>query len=212
MGTPFPHNFKMRRLILKPKAQKASKTYHPKDVKNLLDRSYGEKKKIPDGYKVDKKLSGKRVQVYAKEGADAIVVHRGTKGIHDVITDAKFMISKKWAHNSKRFKHSEKIQKEAEKKYSGHHVTTMGHSLGGAIAEKVGHKSDKIITLNKAASLTETKHKKPKHQTDIYSKADIVSVGARHQKGGKTIAVEEKSKNVLTEHGTKILDRVHHRI
>ena len=46
----------------------------------------------------------------------------------------------------------QKIQKQAEQKYGANNITTMGHSLGGRIAEKVGKKSAQIITYNKAAT------------------------------------------------------------
>jgi hypothetical protein len=45
-----------------------------------------------DNYKIDKALSGQRVQVYHNKDTDHLVMnHRGTKGIHDVVSDIGLM-------------------------------------------------------------------------------------------------------------------------
>lgn len=187
---------------------KAEKSIKIKDVKGILDNSYNKKLKwVPEGYTLDQQLSGRRVQVYTGKYGNVIISHRGTQGIHDIGTALKFMISKDWAHKSKRFKHAEKVQKKAQEKYNDQHITTMGHSLGGAIAEQVGKNSDKIITLNKAASHHETNSQRLKNQTDIYSKADIVSAGAHKQKGGHKFVITPTSSNPLSEHKTNILKK-----
>ena len=143
----------------------------------FLQNSYSDNQKQQiHGYERDKKLSGKRVQVYHKDG-HAIIVHRGTKGIHDVGTDAAYIST---GYKSKRFKHSKKIQKQAEKKYKK--TTTVGHSLGGTLAEtsaiKRG-KSNKVITYNKIAIPLRDKPKAL--QRDIRTKNDFASIGA-HRK------------------------------
>jgi len=188
------------------------KTYKAGQVGKFLHNSYDNgkksKSKVPEGYNLDKKLSGKRAQVYVGKDGDVVVAHRGTQGFQDIATDLKFMISKKWAEKSNRFKHAEKVQKQAQEKYNDHHITTMGHSLGGAIAEKVGKDGDKIITLNKAARRGFTNEKRAKNQTDIYSTADVVSGASHNHKGGRAIAIPAASSNALKEHRTTVLKRI----
>lgn len=183
--------------------------FHTSHVKSFLDKSYETKKssRPPTGYKKDTNLSGKRVQVYSNNEGKSVVVHRGTAGFKDIITDMKFSLNKKAFKSSDRYQHSKRIQEEAHKKYGKHNTTTMGHSLGGALAENVGRKSDKVITVNKAASLSPYSKKIPKNQVDIYSKKDLVSKLSHHH-GGKKVVIEAKTRNPLTEHKVNILDRV----
>lgn len=174
-------------------------------VTTFLNNSYREKpKKSIRGYKIDHKLSGKRVQVYHKD-KEAIVVHRGTKGIHDIGTDIKLGLGLK---NNARFKHSKKIQKKAEQKYGAGNITTLGHSLGGALAEVSAKKNSKIITFNKAAVPSTVNKKRGKNQTDIRSHGDIISALTKKQKGGQLINITKKSNNPLSEHKTTVLNRI----
>ena len=183
---------------------------HTSQVKKFLTASYDHKAKVPEGYSKDKSLSGKRAQVYKSNNSDdTIVTHRGTKGIHDMITDVKLVFGNK---KTKRFKHGEKIQKQAEEKYGAHNVTTMGHSLGGKIAEDVGKKSKQIITVNKAATPLDIGKKIPKNQTDIRTKNDLVSKLSETQRGGKKITIKSDSKDALKEHGLDTLDRINQNV
>lgn len=175
------------------------------NIHKFLKTSYATEKKpeIPEGYKKDDSLSGRRVQVYVNHRGKAIVVHRGTEGLPDVWSDVKFSLGYK---KSKRFKHASKIQNEAEKKYGADRITTMGHSLGGAIAENVGQHSRKIITYNKAVGLGDIGKRIRSHQTDIRTKNDLVSFLRKTQKGGTLITLKSETKDPLKEHSIQRLE------
>lgn len=183
---------------------------HSNKVAHFLKNSY-EKKRVaaPSGYTRDDSLSGQRVQVYSDKNGKAVVVHRGTAGMQDVKTDIKFMFGFK---KGKRFQHSKKIQDAVHKKYGANNTTSLGHSLGGALAETAGKKSARVITLNKAANLETMTHKTPKHHTNIRSSVDVVSMAAARQKGGKHIKIKSKSLNPLKEHNVDILKRINKEI
>ena len=169
-------------------------------VKKFLNASYkGGKHKI-DSYERVGSLSGKRAQVYYDPVLKkAIVTHRGTKtsSFSDLITDAQMAVG---YEKGKRFQHAKKVQSKAEKLYGRENVTTMGHSLGGRLAEKVGHKSNKIITYNKAATPKSILKKTPAHQTDIRAKNDPVSLLSKYQTHTKPILSTKGSMNLLKTH------------
>jgi hypothetical protein len=105
-------------------------------LKPLLSNSYKDPK-IQDttinGLIRDDKLSGKRVQVYVNPLTnEATVTHRGTQGFKDIITDGALSVG--LLKKTDRYKHANKIQKEASKKYNV--TNTTGHSLGAGILRK----------------------------------------------------------------------------
>ncbi len=85
-------------------------------LKKLLQSTYAIKNKQEniDDYILDHELSGQRVEVrYNNSNNHAIVAHRGTQGIYDWLTNLRYgLLNDK---SGKRFKHSKKIQKLAEK-------------------------------------------------------------------------------------------------
>jgi len=171
-----------------------------KDLKAFLHKSYDNKLQDHGHYKVDKSLSGQRVQVYHNPiNNHTVIAHRGTKGIHDVLTDAKLMFGMK---NNNRFNYSKKIQKQAEEKYKDSNITTLGHSLGSKLAEEATNKDGEIITLNKAHHpFDNTKHK---NQVDLRTKLDPVSIFNNKN----NITIKSKTINPFTEHSTNTLDRL----
>ena len=175
-----------------------------KDAKKLISSSYDKSKVDQEGYKIDHALSGQRVKVFTNPQGKAFVVHRGTKGFRDVVTDAKLMLGMK---NNNRYNHAKKIQKEAELKYGAKNITTLGHSLGGDVANTVGKKSHEIITLNKASA--QPWQAKPSNQIDIRTTIDPVSLLGKLQKSnGREINIPSTSFNPLTEHSSDVLDRI----
>ena len=101
------------------------------DLKELLSRSYNKKASSFGDYKLDSQLSGQRGQVYYNEKlGKAVVVHRGTKGIQDMITDVRYTLGDK---SGKRFKHAKSIQNKANEKNGKDNVITSGHSLGSVL-------------------------------------------------------------------------------
>lgn len=167
-------------------------------LKGIINAGYGEKNTT--GLTEDKELSGKRVKVFHDNVGDTHVVHRGTSGIHDVMTDAFISLGGD-IKKTNRYKHADKITKQARAKYGAANTTVVGHSLGGKLAEMTGRSSDKgIITVNKAAVVTDIGKKRKKNQTDIRHTNDVVSALSTTQRGGKVVTLKNKTKNALTAH------------
>lgn len=172
-------------------------------VKKILQGSYSESAELPPGVTRDKSLSGKRVSVYndANTGK-TYVAHRGTNSVKDWATDFAMALG---YEGGRRFQHSRNIQKQAEAKYGRGNIITVGHSLGGRLAEKVGKKSGEIITYNKAAtprSIVESLIRPiPRKQTDIRTRSDLVSIGSKLQRRVKdVIKLNKPHLNPITEH------------
>lgn len=179
------------------------------DLKGLLEQSYDSKNpRDYKNYEIDKSLSGERVQVYKrKDSNEVFVVHRGSQGLHDWANDVK-AVSGYSISDSERFKHAEKIQKEAEKKYGKDNVSTLGHSLGSKIASDVGKDSKDIITLNKFVPPQDAIRNlvvgKPDNETNIRTTLDPVSALI----SGKIFTIPSTTRNPVTEHSTDVLERV----
>ena len=156
---------------------------------------------------MDKELSGKRVQVYKKNNSpQAIVVHRGTKGIQDIVNDLKYLtgfdISK-----SKRAKHSQDIQNKAEQKYGAENISTLGHSLGSKLASLVGSNTKEIINLNKVVSPADSLKKVKPNEYNIRTANDLASTLLPLRNNPLTIDSPYFS-NILQEHKIDVLDRL----
>lgn len=156
------------------------KSDRKKEIKSFLSASYKPGQKVANNV-YDKHLSGKRVAVYQNPTTGkATIIHRGTASMTDWLkTNVPMALG---YEGGNRFKHAKKIQRKTEKKYGAANVTTMGHSLGGRIAEKVGKKSAKIITYNKAATPKSILTPTPKKQKDIRTSGDLVSKLSTFQK------------------------------
>jgi hypothetical protein len=168
-------------------------------LKPLLSNSYKDTNKQDttiNGLIRDDKLSGKRVQVYVNPLTnEATVTHRGTQGFKDIITDGALSVG--LLKKTDRYKHANKIQKEASKKYNV--TNTTGHSLGAGIAEEVGKKTN-IATFNKPVGFHNVNKKVGKNQKDIKTSFDPISVFRPFQKGKKATVIKSKSWNPLREH------------
>lgn len=178
------------------------------EMSDLLAASYDKKIHDVGDFKIDRQLSGQRAQVYYNpKTGQAVVVHRGTAGMHDWITDARLLFGDK---KSKRFKHGEKVQKEAEQKYGKNIVTTIGHSLGSVISERVGQDSHEVLTLNKPVTPKDLiKGKKVSDkQYDVRTAYDPVSILRPHQGGKEEQTIESITFNPLAEHKTDTLKRL----
>jgi hypothetical protein len=168
-------------------------------VKKVLKAGYKSPKQNIDGYQRNNKLSGKRTQVYYDPiTKKAIINHRGTNSLSDWMTDAAMAVG---YEKGKRFQHSKKIQKETEKLYGRENVTTLGHSLGGRLAEKFGKKSSKVITYNKAATPKSILEKTPKSQFDIRAKGDYVSLLSKVQRKTNPTLTTKGSFDPIKSHG-----------
>lgn len=178
-----------------------------KDLKNLLNKSYDKKTSDYGDFKVDKSLSGQRVQVYHNPKTGQVVVaHRGTQGIHDIGNDIKYLFGSD-LKDTKRYKHSENIQKKAEEKYGKENISTIGHSLGAKLSE-VGKDTKEIINLNKATGIQDLGKKTPKNEYNVRTKLDPVSALLPLKKADNVTTIESKTINPLAEHTVDVLDRV----
>ena len=179
-----------------------------KDIKELLKHSYDKQPSSHGDYELDPELSGQRVQVYKKKGSNqAVVVHRGTQGIHDWGNDLKYALGFDIS-NSNRLKHARDIQQKAEAKYGANNISTLGHSLGSKIARDVGQNSNEIINLNPAIAPQDVNKPKSDKEYDIRTSLDPVSALSNLTQNTNTITIPSQSFNPLTEHSTDTLDRL----
>lgn len=181
-----------------------------KYIKHFLNQSYNKALQNIGDYDVDRSLSGQRVQVYKhKYSPQAVVVHRGTKGIQDVYNDMKYALGMDIT-NSKRLKYANDIQKKAEAKYGKGNITTLGHSLGSHISSSVGKDSKEIINLNKPIGLQDLYTKPVANEYNIRTTLDPVSflLPYSRQNNDKVITIPSKTVNPLKEHKTDVLDRL----
>jgi predicted esterase YcpF (UPF0227 family) len=174
-----------------------------RNLQSMLANTYDKKGKNIDGFELDKNLSGKRTKVwYNPETNQSVVGHRGTANAKDWITDARMAYGNE---TNNRFKHAKKIQKKAEAKYGQENISTIGHSLGGRLAEKYGKNTNEVITVNKAVIPKTMFDKVQSNQYDVRSSRDVVS--ALPQRNKKLSTIKADSWNPLTEHKTEVLLR-----
>ncbi len=207
------HSFsaKEKKKSVDKQTTETGKTYSGNHVRHFMEDSYTYKKGAAvkgtehHGYEVDHELSSRRAQVYYNPTTgDSVVVHRGTADLNDWMTDARYTLF--GSKDLDRFDHSKKVQKSAEEKYGKERVTTMGHSLGGALAEDSASKESKVITYNKAA--VDPNKKIKENQTDIRSHNDIVSKISRSHQGGAHIEFKSGTKDIVKAHGLDRLKRI----
>jgi hypothetical protein len=171
---------------------------NPKDAKDL------------DGYALDKSLSGTRAQVYYNPSTKHLVVnHRGTQGVHDVMTDIGLMFGHK---NGKRFEHGKKITDEALRKYDTDNVTVSGHSLGSEIARQASknNKHD-VVVVNPAVAPLDMFNRQKDNEYVVRSTLDPMSGLHRFnpfKNEAKTIDINAETWNPFTEHSSSILERL----
>jgi hypothetical protein len=178
-------------------------------LKSILQNGYAGKKQKSnvEGFTRDESLSGQRAQVYVNpQTGKAIVNHRGTQGFQDVITDAKLLFNPKAYRKSKRYKHAQKIQKEAEAKYGAENLTTTGHSLGARLASDLGKNTSHVVTYNKPVIPSDYGKSANPNETHIRTKYDPVSILAPLLDKTKTQTV--KSNSLLGSHSTEQLSNL----
>ena len=160
-------------------------------VEKLIKASYkmnGKAKKIgaKNGFKLDKSLSNREAKVFIDADNNPNVVYTGSRKASDWVTNAQLAVG--LLGNTQRLKRSQNLMNEVKTKYKNKPVTTIGHSLGGSLAESVG--GDKaVITVNKGVGLAGIGKKINANQTDIRTGTDPVSILSRFQTGGKKIII-----------------------
>jgi putative lipase involved disintegration of autophagic bodies len=167
------------------------------DLQAILKKSYDKKPSDHGDYKVDHSLSGQRAQVYKNDKTGKVIVaHRGTQGAQDVFTDISYGVG---ITNNSRFEHAKKIQKQAEAKYGKEAIVTVGHSLGGLIANDVTDKASKQITYNKPTVF----NSKNKNELAIKTSNDPFSLNTNN---------ENKRKVVIDNGGMSLNARANHSV
>lgn len=159
------------------KVAKLKRSLPIKTIQQFLHNSYsvGEESErlYQAGYVMDPNLTDTHVQVYYHpEKKKAYVVHRGTQGWDDWITDLRMIWGDKTNH---RWRKARRIQKEAERFYGRENVVTLGHSLGGNIAETVGKQSNEVITYNQYVDFWSPKNRN-KNTHRLFHRGDVVGI------------------------------------
>ena len=187
------------------------------NYRNLIEASYKEKNNEADsigqkmGYKLDRDLSNAEHKVFIDKDNKPTVAFRGTKPtkIKDLLTDAAIAVG--LGRFTPRFRESARLMDKVNKKY-GAKSTVIGHSLGGSLAEHVGSKSNKVITLDKGTGIGGILKKTNSNQTDIRSSLDPFSALSIGQSGGKKITINNtkglKYLNPLLSHDVKQISKL----
>ncbi len=164
---------KVKKPIAVVKKQKS-----PKKPSSLYKTLYGSYDKSPknhladEGYELDAGLSNHNQQVYYnREKKKLVTAVTGTHNLSDVLTDVTLFTG--GLKHTKRYKEADKVLRTAKQKYQPQESTVVGHSLGGAIAKKIGSKSDRIITYN-SGHLTKA-YTLRKNETAIHTRGDPLS-------------------------------------
>lgn len=153
-------------------------------IRPILEASYQNQKEAKKtlakhGYSYDKKLSTNESKVFIDSMGNPNIAFRGSKTAKDwLISDTLLGLGK--SNLDPRFIQAQSLTKQVEKKY-GKPADVFGHSLGGALAEKSGAKGN-ITTFNKGVGIADIGRSIPKNQTDIRTKADLVSALSLTQK------------------------------
>lgn len=121
---------------------------------DFLSNSYdANKKQDIGGYILDPELSTHNHQAYFHPQEKKLVFAvTGTHTLSDVGTDIKLGLGRGFKE-SHRYKSAESALENAKAKYGVESASVVGHSLGGAIAGNIASSQDKVITLNKGATI-----------------------------------------------------------
>lgn len=163
------------------------------DLKTLFSASYKSQKEAqsllsPYGYIYDPSLSSMTDKVFVDSYGNPLVLHRGTKRVLEDWIQSNLPLAVGAEAISPRFQKSKEVIEQVKKKYEGKPVTSIGHSLGGSLAEKSG--ADRVITFQKGTGLGDIGRAIPGSQTDIRTKYDIPSLLSTYQTGGTKIELE----------------------
>jgi len=190
-----------------------------KALKELVSSSYSKNpQENLDGFVLDKSLSNETAKVYYNpHTGQATIVHRGSRGASDWLNNAAYATG--LYNTTNRYKQGEATQKAVEDKYGAKNVSTIGHSQGAVLARKLGKNTKEIINLNPLY----TGEKQGENEYIVNSSGDVVSSllkpkeiynkylypSTYRKNKAKNITIEsEKPLNVLTEHSSKILNRL----
>jgi hypothetical protein len=189
-------------------------------IKAFLEASYdvNDTKKQINGYILDSQLSNKWGKIfYHPQLKKAVVAHRGTRNAKDWRNNALIGIG---AYKlSDRFKTGELLQNQAEAKYKGYKIYTLGHSQAGQLVNLLGSKTVGI-SVNPAYTTALKGEYQGKNEFVIRSSYDPVSGLTKSLQNAtlnitnpgfnkrNNIVIPSTTSNPLTEHSLDILDRL----
>lgn len=161
---------------------------------------------IIEDYTLDNELSTPEQRVYTNKDKGIVVASRGSnfKNVKDTLNDLRsdLLLSLGLQRFDNRFKREKDNLKKVESKYctdNNCNITTVGHSLGGVIANDLGKSSNNVksvISLNKGGTaLTRGGSAK---ETAFYKSGDILSNMGIFGNRGKSIISNTKNKNKHT--------------
>ena len=163
---------------------------------DALKNSYADKKTQKQdmkkyGYYRDNQLSNENQQVYYKPDEKKLLVSvTGTHNLKDVGTDAYLAVGK--LKDTNRYKEAKDTLDKAKKRY-GVDATIVGHSLGGSVGQYIGGSNDKVISLDKGATIgTPTRN----NENAYRSAGDAVSLLNANATNTKTLG----KGNLLSNH------------
>lgn len=163
--------------------------YHPhgsREERTILDKHQLEHDLELSNLKNRSTSKGKDRVYKHKQDKKAYIVYAGTQDSKDAATDLALATGKE--DFTPRFKNAKKLGKQAKMKYGDENVTAIGHSLGGALAEKSGLRN--IITYNRGIGLNGV-GKTVQHGTHYRTGKDPISLLSRTQK------YRESSRNII---------------
>lgn len=171
------------------------------DLKDLLSASYKSQREAeallkPKGYTYDPSLSSMTDKVFVDSYGNPLVLHRGSKRVIEDWFQSNLPLAVGLESKTPRFQKSKEVVQQVREKYNKP-VTSIGHSLGGSLAEKSG--AERVITFNKGTGLGDIGKNIPGSQTDIRTKYDIPSLLSTYQTGSQKIELPG-SINPITTH------------
>jgi hypothetical protein len=120
----------------------------------VIKNSYA-KTKSPQlgGYKYDAMLSNHNHQTYYNPKERKLLFSvTGSHNASDWLNNIKLGLGVGFKE-SNRYKESHKALRDAKKKYNINNATVVGHSQGGFTAQHISSGGDKVLTLDKAATI-----------------------------------------------------------
>ena len=183
-------------------------------VQDLIQASYqrnGLAEQIGNKYglKLDSSLSNAEQKVFIDKNNNPTIAYTGSRKIKDIFTDGLLALGLE--KYSTRFRDAKRTMDAVKRKYGNKPVTTLGHSLGGSLAEYA--KGDKVITVDKGVGIGTIGKKINKNQTDIRASNDLVSVLSNTQRGGRKIVLKDKANlNPLSAHNYRQLSKLNNKI
>lgn len=173
-----------------------------------LKASYGDKQAIQNiqsqGYNLDNFLSNNDVKVFHNPNKNKLLIAgAGTHKMSDIATDVNLAIGN--LKNTDRYKEARDILNKAKTKYQPKDTTIVGHSLFGTIAGYIANKNDRVITLDKGATIGQ---KTRKNEIGYRTSGDVVSLLNANSKRVRTlpnpnIATSNLIRDTLKAHDLK---------